>query len=272
MSAATVDIAQSRASCARDRRRCRLHIPPYGPAEGRDKGKKRSMAGRNREWASLTCASDRFDIDCGRARCHCTTADFAAVTDADVVVVVPAACRRASSMIAYAAVPAGRGGGRCSVEVAVSRASARCARPYRFAYVDGRRYGVMAVSAPFAFDHRGGPCDCDTSPGGGGGGGAADAGVADGRDSRAGETAFGAPDRLASATVRGMSAFVSSLMDTRFGAPRCPACNVPANHGQVLEHLRTSADRLRRGTADVKKECSRYFPATNKRYAPCRRH
>lgn len=206
------------------------------------------MAEPNCEWVSLTCASDRFDIDCGRVRCHYATADFAATTGVDVMVVVPAACRRASPMIAHAAVVASRGvGERCSVEIAVPRASARCARPYRFAYVDGRRYEVLGFSAPFVFDHCGGPCDCDSSAGG--------AGTAD-DDFRGWEVPGGL------AAVRDISAFVSSLVDTRFSAPRCPACNVPTNHQQVLQHLTTSTDRLSRVALDIDRECAKYLLTT----------
>lgn len=248
----TVDVATGLNDIVNTHELC---TPTGGGPPKRGSNKAMAAGPDRREWVTLRCASDRFDIDRGRVSCHCTTADFAAATDADVVAVVPAACRHASSMIAHAAASAGRGrgggsGGRRSVEIAVRRTWVRCARPYRFAYVDGRRHGVMAVSAPFAFDHRGGPCDCDASASAGwAGDGAA--------DDRAGETVI-ASDR-ATATVFSISAFVSSLTDTRLGAPRCPECNVPANYGRIAEQLKTIKDSLRRATTDVKKECSRYI-------------
>ncbi|XP_025206938.1 uncharacterized protein LOC112602832 [Melanaphis sacchari] len=177
------------------------------------------------KWVSLTCDSDRFDIDGGRVRCLYTVADYAAAVDGTAVIVVPAAFRCASQMVAHAVLPDGRGRGR--VEVTVRRWAVRCSRPYRFAYVDGWRYDVMTVSGAFTFVHSsGGPCDCDA-------------------DFRMEQPTAGPQANGRRAADHAMSAFVSALLDTRSSAcSHCPVCNVPSNHRQVLDYLTTNIDRL----------------------------
>jgi len=173
------------------------------------------------KWVSLACDSERFDIDSGRVGCQYTVAEYTAAVDGSAVIVVPAAFRCVSQMVAHVVLP---GGGRGHAELTVRRWAVRCARPYRFAYVDGRRYEVLGVSDEFAFVHcSGGPCDCD----------------ADFRMEL--PTAVLQTDDHRT-TDQTMSAFVSALMDTRSSA--CLVCNVPSNHRQVLEYLTTNIDRL----------------------------
>ncbi|XP_008180244.1 uncharacterized protein LOC100572569 [Acyrthosiphon pisum] len=171
------------------------------------------------KWVSLTCDSERFDIDSGRVRCQYTVADYMSAVDGAAVIVVPATFLYASQMVAHVVLP---GSGRGHADVTVRRWAVRCARPYRFAYVDGRRYEVLGVSDAFTFVHcSGGSCDC-------------------GADFRMVLPVLQADDHRT--TDHTMSAFVSALMDTRSSA--CPVCNVPSNHRQVLEYLTTNIDRL----------------------------
>jgi len=192
------------------------------------------------KWVSLTCDSDRFDIDGGRVRCLYTVAGYMAVVDGTAVIVVPAAFRYASQMVAHAVLP--DGGNRGHVEVTVRRRAVRCARPYKFAYVDGWRYELMGVSDAFTFVHcNGGPCDCDA-------------------DFLMEQPAavLHADDRRT--TDNTMSAFVSALMDTRSSAcSHCSVCNVPSNHRQVLEYLTTNIDRLSDVHTIIDREHIKYF-------------
>lgn len=180
-------------------------------------------------WVSLTGDGNPFDINLGLARCRYSVADYAGTVHGDAVVVVPAEFRFASQMIAHAVLPAD---GRCGglVEIAVHRPSVRCAKPYRFAYVGGRLCDVMAISGAFAFVHGDdGLCDCDDA-----------AAAAD--DDLATEPFSSAEPRLSAAF--GIGAFVSSVMDRRSSAQRCPVCAIPSNHRLVLTHLTENIDRL----------------------------
>lgn len=181
------------------------------------------------KWVSLTCDSERFDIDSGRVRCQYTVADYMSAVDGAAVIVVPAAFRYASQMVAHVVLP---GSGRGQAEVIIRRWAVRCVRPYRFAYVDGRRYEVLGVSDAFTFVHRsGGSCDC-------------------GADFRMDLPVLQADDHRSNDHT--MSAFVSALMDTRSSA--CPVCNVPSNHRQVLEYLTTNIDRLSDVHSNIKRD------------------
>lgn len=191
-------------------------------------------SGFGSKWVSLTCDSDRFDINSGRVRCQYTVADYMAVVDGTAVIIVPATFRYASQMVAHAVVT---GDGRGHVELIVRRPAVRCARPYRFAFVDGRRYDVMGVSDAFTFVHcTSAPCDCS----------------ADIRIEQ--PTAVLTSDDHCTAEDT-MTAFVSSLMDTRSSAcSHCPVCNVPSNHRTVLKYLTTNIDRLSDIRSTIDKE------------------
>uniref|UniRef100_A0A2S2R6P2 SKICH domain-containing protein n=1 Tax=Sipha flava TaxID=143950 RepID=A0A2S2R6P2_9HEMI len=188
-----------------------------------------SGGGAFRKWVSLTSDSDQFDIDGDRVSCRYAIADFMATFRGDAVVVEPAAFRFASQMVAHAIVdPAGD---RCSsggrIQIAVRRQSVRCARPYLFAYVDGRHYEVMGVSEPFTFTHRDGQCDCGTGGGDGGG------------DSCSSATTK-LPTTISNRPTDGTTGdFVSSGTEEkgRYKALQCSACQVPSNHREVLENL-----------------------------------
>ncbi|KAF0761076.1 Uncharacterized protein FWK35_00008948 [Aphis craccivora] len=199
------------------------------------------------KWVSLTCDSDWFDIDSGRVHCLYTVADYMAAMDGTAVIVVPAAFRYASQMVAHAVLPDGGGrGGRGRVEVTVHRWAIRCARPYRFAYVDGWRYEVMGVSDEFTFVHcGGGQCDCDA-------------------DVRIEQPTAVQQANERRTTDHTMNAFVSALMDTRSSAcSHCPVCNVPSNHRQVLEYLTTNIDRLSNVYSIINKEHTKQTECLN---------
>lgn len=187
------------------------------------------------KWVSLTGDSERFDIDSGRVRCQYTVPDYMAVVDGAAVIVVPAAFRSASQMVAHVVLSGARRG---HAEVTVRRWAVQCARPYRFAYVDGRRYEVLGVSDAFTFVHcNSGPCDCGT-------------------DFRMElPTAVLQTDDLRT-TDHTMSAFVSALIDTRSSA--CLVCNVPSNHRQVLEYLTTNIDRLSDVHSNINRDHIKY--------------
>lgn len=187
---------------------------------------RRSVCGR---WVSLTIDGDLFDINLGLARCRYLLADYADAIHGDAVVVVPAAFRFASQMIAHTVLPVDNRDGL--VEIAVPRPSVRCVRPYRFAYVGGRLCDVMAISGAFAFVHGDdGLCNCDAV-------------TATPDDDDLATEPFSSADPLPSAAVR-IGAFVSSLMDQRSRVPWCPVCTVPSNHRLVLTHLTENIDRL----------------------------
>lgn len=216
------------------------------------------------KWVSLTCGSDRFDIDRGLVHCEFSTTDFTASVGGDAIVIVPAAFRFASRMVAHTVLRGCDRGGGGFVEIAVRRAAIRCARQYRFAYVDGRRYEVVGVSDDaFVFVHRQGPCDC-------GGGVSNDYDIERGtggdllelESSTQSEIVNLAStitlDRPAAATVK-LRSFVSSLMDMRSSHPQCSVCKVPSNYRQVLECLTENIEHLSDVDSDVDKECIRYF-------------
>jgi len=190
------------------------------------------------KWVSLTCDSEQFDIDSGRVRCQYTVVDYMATVDGTAVIVVPAAFRCASQMVAHVVLPADRCG---HAEVAVRRWAVRCARPYRLAYVDGQHYETMGVSDTFTFVHcSGGPCNCD----------------ADFRMEQP-TGVLQADDH--STADHTMSAFVSALMNTRSSAcSHCPVCNVPSNHRQVLDYLTTNIDRLSEVYSKIDKDHIKY--------------
>lgn len=190
------------------------------------------------KWVSLTCDSEQFDIDSGRVRCQYTVVDYMATVNGTVVIVVPAAFRCASQMVAHVVLHGDRRG---HAEVTVGRWAVRCARPYRFAYVDGRHYEVMGVSDAFTFVHcSGGPCNCGDDfhmelP----------TGVLQADDHRTADHT--------------MSTFVSALMNTRSSAcSHCPVCDVPSNHRQVLEYLTTNIDRLSEIHSKIDKDHIKY--------------
>lgn len=185
-----------------------------------------SGGGAFRKWVSLTSDSDQFDIDGDQVSCRYAIADFMATFRGDAVVVEPAAFRFASQMVAHTIVdPAGD---RCSsggrVQITVHRQSIRCARPYLFAYVDGRHYEVMGISDAFTFTHRDGQCDCG------------DAGGGDSCRSATTES----PTAVSNRPADGMTGdFDASVMDEKgwFEALQCSACLVPSNHREMMENL-----------------------------------
>lgn len=212
-------------------------------------------------WVSLACGSDRFDINRCLVQCKFSTTDFMASIGGDAIVVVPATFRFASQMVAHAVLH-GCDHGDGLVEIAVRRAAIRCARQYRFAYVDGRRYEVVGVSDDsFVFVHREGLCDC--------GGVDNDNGIEyDNGDVLKLESSTQseiihlastiALDRPATTTVK-LRSFVSSLMDMRSSHPLCTACKVPSNYRQVLECLTENVDHLSDVDSNVDRECTRCF-------------
>lgn len=198
------------------------------------------------KWVSLTCNNDLIDIDCGQVRCKYLTANFMATVPGDAIVVVPATFRFVSQMVAHS-VLSGRNNGHA--EIAVRRLSVRCARPYRFAYVDGRRYEVMGISDAFEFVHYDGQCDCGTDI----------EIVNDTSDNIKTESQTNTSDYPA-ATVASieMSSFISSLMDTRSSAPQCSVCKGPSNHRQVLEYLTKNIDYLCYMDTNIDGKCKKY--------------
>lgn len=213
----------------------------------------RAENGGGSGWVLLTSDDERFDIDSGRVQCRYLTPDFVSAGRGDVMVVVPAAFSFASQMIAHAVLPVGGGDGR--IEIAVRRPLIRCARPYRFAYVDGRLCDVMAVSGTFAFVHGGRPCDCDDR--------FPETGSSPLQSIAAASAAATAvePSSLERPVVR-MSSFVSSLMDVRSSAPACSNCAVPSNRRQVMAYLTENLDRLYAVDERIRRLCKTYVGYT----------
>lgn len=235
-----------------------------------------------RKWVSLTCDSNQFNINSDSVRCEYSTAEFMSTVDGDAVIVVPAAFRFPSQMVAHAVLPSSRDfvdSGRFKlVDIAFRRSMVRCDRQYQFAYVNGHRYDVMGVSEVFIFvhgDNGDGHCDCSC----------------DENDTREGITT--AEDEYCSAmsaagnsvtstsaasiigedfdvkpqfmvmSVSGdnptvpivtMSSLISSLMDIRSSTSQCSVCRIPSNHRQVLDYLTKHIDRLSEVDSNIDRE------------------
>jgi len=221
-------------------------------------GEKTSGDNEFAEWVSLTSDNSQFDIRCSHVCCGYSTADFMVTVHGDAVVLVPAAFRFASQMVAHTVLP-DRGNGH--VEIAVRRPSVRCALSYRFAYVEGRLSKVIGVSDTFMFVHLDGSCDCDDSSTAAstGSGGSMDrttsCGVID--DFITKPPTMVTSNRLID--TANMSVFISSLMDTRSSAPQCSTCKGPSNYRQVLEYLTKNINHLFDVDSNIERERIKYL-------------
>jgi len=207
---------------------------------GEKTGDRRDDDTVRQKWVSLTCDT-QFDIGGGCVRCGYSTADFMVTVHGDAVLLVPAAFRLASQMVAHAVLP---GCGDGHVEIAVRRPSVRCALPYRFAYVDGRLFDVMGVSDAFTFVHRDGTCDCSD-------------GTRADSTTRPPTTTISTNHRTDTTFVN-MSFFVSFLMNTRSSAPQCSACGSPSNYQQVLEYLTENINYLSDVDSNIERKRIKY--------------
>lgn len=226
-----------------------------------------------RKWVSFTFDSDQFYIDSGSVRCEYLTTKFMSTVDGDVVIIVPAAFRYASQMVAHAVLPSNRhfveSGKVRIVEIPFCRSMIRCDRQYQFAYVDGHHYDVMGVSEAFTFVHcnNGGrrcDCSCDGDDTRGGiatveDGNFSAASAAENSTTSSSTTNIICEDidgkqQLMMTLVTGddltvsvvtMSSLIASLMDIRSSASQCTECRNPSNHQQVLDYLTKHINRLK---------------------------